>query len=141
MSGEQKIRAIWKSPRFWLLIVIAFAIPLLADFNTRLAYIRQMNAEAAQLSGQIAQEQTRHSQLLALRDYVQSTEFVEHWARQAGLARPGETVISPSPIDATPPLTSTANVPPPKPNDPRSEWLALLFGPRACAQNLSDCQW
>ena len=130
MSNEQKLRAIWKSPRFWLLIVIVFAIPLLADFNTRLAYIRQMNAESVRVAGQIAQEQTRHSQLLALRDYVQSTEFVEHWARQAGMARPNETVISPSPIEATPPLATTASVPPPQPNDPRSEWLVLFFGPR-----------
>ena len=130
MSGEPKFRTIWKSPRFWLLIVVVFAVPLLADFNTRLAYIRQMNAESAKLAGQIAQEQTRHNQVLALRDYVQSTEFIEHWARQAGMARSNETVISPSPIDATPPLTNTTNVPPPKLNDPRSEWLALLLGAR-----------
>ena len=53
MSGEQKLRAIWKSPRFWLLIVIAFAMPLLADFNARLGYVRQMTAEAATLTDQI----------------------------------------------------------------------------------------
>jgi hypothetical protein len=130
MSGEPKFRTIWKSPRFWLLIVIVFAVPLMADFNARLAYIRQMNAESAKLAEQIVQEQARHHQLLALHDYVQTTEFVEHWARQAGLARSNETVISPSPIDAAPSLTNTVNVPPPKPNDPRSEWLALFLGPR-----------
>lgn len=128
MSGEQKFRAIWKSPRFWLIIVIAFAIPLLADFNARLTYIRQMNAEAARLADKIAQEQAYQAQLLALRDYAQSNEFVEHWARQAGMARPGETTIKPSPLGTTPSITSTTKAPTPKPNDPPSEWAVLFLG-------------
>ncbi len=130
MSGEQKIRAIWKSPRFWLLVVIAFAIPLLADFNARLGYVRQMTAEAANLTDQINAEKARQTELLALQDYVQSTDFVEHWARQAGLSRPGETVIKPSAVEAAPIITRTTNLPAPVPNDPRSEWAALLLSAR-----------
>jgi hypothetical protein len=130
MSGEQKLRAIWKSPRFWLLIVIAFAIPLLADFNARLGYVRQMTAEAANLTDQINQEEVRQTELLALRDFVQSNEFVEHWARQAGLARPGETVIKPSAVEAAPVVTRTTSLPTSNPNDPRTEWAALFLGPR-----------
>jgi hypothetical protein len=130
MSSEQKLRTIWKSPRFWLLIVVAFAIPLLADFNTRLAYVRQMTAESADLMQQINQEQTLQTELLALRDSVQSNDFVEHWARQAGLARPGETVIKPSPIESAPAITRATTLPSPVPNDPRNEWAALFLGPR-----------
>jgi hypothetical protein len=130
MSGEQKLRAIWKSPRFWLLIIVVFAIPLLADFNVRLAYVRQMTAESAELTERINQEKARRAELLALRDFVQSNDFVEHWARQAGLARSGETVIKPSPVESAPAITRTASLPTPVPNDPRNEWAALFLGPR-----------
>jgi hypothetical protein len=129
MSDEQKLRTIWKSPRFWLLVVVVFAIPLLADFNTRLVYVRQMTAESAGLMQQINQEKTLQVELLALRDYVQSNNFVEHWARQAGLARPGETVIKPSPVESAPAITRTVSLPTPVPNEPRQEWVALFFGP------------
>jgi hypothetical protein len=130
MSGEQKLRAIWKSPRFWLLVVIVFTIPLLADFNARLGYVRQMTAESAGLAEQINQERALQTELLALRDFVQSNDFVEHWARQAGLSRSGETVIKPSPIEAAPAITRTASLPTPVPNDPGNEWVALFLGPR-----------
>ncbi len=128
MSSDPKIRALWKSPRFWLLVLVIFAIPLLADFNARLGYIRQMTAEAATLQERIDQEKAYHEALLSLRDYTQSNEFVEHWARQAGMARAGETVIMPSPMDAAPPITNTALLATQAPSDPRSEWAMLFFG-------------
>ena len=130
MSGDQKIRTLWKSPYLWLAVLVVFAVPLLADFNSRLGYIRQMTAEAATLQQKIDQETARHQALLALRDYTQSNEFVEHWARQAGMARAGETVIKPSPLDSAPPMTNTAAIATPVPSDPRSEWAALFLGPR-----------
>ncbi len=128
MSGDQKIRALWKSPYFWLLVLVVFAIPLLADFNARLGYIRQMTAEAATLQQKIDQEKAHHQALLSLRDYAQSNEFVEHWARQAGMARAGEIVIKPSPLDAAPPITNTTSIATPAPSDPKSEWTALFLG-------------
>ena len=130
MSGDQRIRALWKSPRFWLLVLVIFAIPLLADFNARLGYIRQMTAEAAALQEKIDQEQARHGALLSLRDYAQSNEFVEHWARQAGMARAGETVIKPSSLKSAPSITDTAAAPALVAADPQSEWAALFLGTR-----------
>jgi Septum formation initiator len=130
MSSDQKIRALWKSPRFWLLVLVIFAVPLLADFNARLGYIRQMTAEAAALQEKIDQEQARHGALLSLRDYAQSNEFVEHWARQAGMARAGETVIKPSPLESAPSITNTATASTLVVADPRSEWAALFLGTR-----------
>lgn len=130
MSSDQKLRALWKSPGFWLLVLVIFAIPLLADFNARLGYIRQMTAAAATLQEKIDQEKARHGALLSLRDYTQSNEFVEHWARQAGMARAGETVIKPSPLDSAPPITNTASVATPVPSDPHNEWAALFLGRR-----------
>ena len=131
MAGDQRLRAIWKSPRFWLLVVIIFAIPLLADFNARLGYIRQMTAEAAELSKQIAAETAHHDALLALQEYVRSNEYVEHWARMARLAQAGETVVVPSVIGNTPSLTNTMPIPAPAPNNVRSEWMALFLGSAA----------
>jgi hypothetical protein len=130
MSNDQKIRALWKSPRFWLLVLVIFAVPLLADFNARLGYIRQMTAEAAALQDKFDEEQARHGALLSLRDYAQSNEFVEHWARQAGMARVGETVIKPSPLESAPSITNTAVVSTLVAADPRNEWVALFLGSR-----------
>ncbi len=130
MSGDQKIRALWKSPRFWLVVLVLFTIPLLADFNARLGYIRQMTAEAATLQERIDQEKDHREALLSLRDYAQSNEFVEHWARQAGMARAGETVIKPSPVESAPSITNTAAAATLAPGDPGSEWAALFFGTR-----------
>jgi hypothetical protein len=130
MSNDQKIRALWKSPRFWLLVLVIFAVPLLADFNARLGYIRQMTAEAAALQDKIDEEQARQGALLSLRDYAQSNEFVEHWARQAGMARAGETVIKPSPLESAPSITNTAVVSTLVVADPRNEWVALFLGSR-----------
>ena len=130
MSGEQKIRTLWKSPYFWLLVLVIFAVPLLADFNARLGYIRQMTAEAAALQEKIDQENARHGALLSLRDYAQSNEFVEHWARQAGMARAGETVIKPSPLESAPSITNTAAASARVVANPQSEWAALFFGTR-----------
>jgi len=130
MPNDQKIRALWKSPRFWLLVLVIFAVPLLADFNARLGYIRQMTAEAAALQEKIDQENARHGALLSLRDYAQSNEFVEHWARQAGMARAGETVIKPSPLESAPSITNTAAASARVVANPQSEWAALFLGTR-----------
>ncbi len=127
MSNEQKLRTVWKSPGFWLVLLVLFAIPLLADFNTRLSYIRQMTAEAATLRTKIDAEKERQAALVALRDYAQSNEFVEHWARQGGMARANETVIKPSVIEAAPVISSTTQVPTPVPNNPAQEWSALFL--------------
>ncbi len=129
MSGDTRMH-IWKSPRFWLIVVVIFAIPLLADFNARLGYIRQMGAEATELSKQIAAEEARHAALLALQDYVRSDEYVEHWARLARMTKPGETAIVPSVSGNGSSTISAPLGPTPMPNDPRSEWTTLFLGPR-----------
>ena len=128
MTGDQRLRAIWRSPRFWLVAVIIFAIPLLADFNARLGYIRQMTAEAAELSKQIAAEEAHRDALVSLQQYVRSNDYVEHWARMARMAQAGETVIVPAVVGSTPSLTNTTSIPAPAPNDVRSEWISLFLG-------------
>jgi len=118
---------LWKSPVMWLLVIGLLSVPLLADFNTRLAYSRALAVEAAELQQQIAQERERHEALLAFQAYVQSDAYVEHWARLARLAKNGEVAVVPAPQSQnrlTPPVVSAA----PAPNDVASEWAVLLFG-------------
>ena len=116
----------WKSSYFWLLIVAVLAIPLLADFNLRLGYSRQLAAEEAELRQQIALEQQRAADLKQMQQYVQSDAYVEHWARRMRLARPGETPVIPAPMDLNrvpQPTASTVK----QANVIENEWWMLFF--------------
>jgi hypothetical protein len=116
----------WKSSYFWLLVVAIFAIPLLADFNLRLSYSRQLAAEEAQLRQQISLEQNRQIDLKEMRQYVQSDAYVEHWARRMRLAKSGETPVIPAPMDLSRAPRSVVSVVKVA-NDPASEWWVLFF--------------
>ncbi|HXG42105.1 MAG TPA: septum formation initiator family protein [Dehalococcoidia bacterium] len=78
----------------------------------------QLRQDEERLQAEVAQLQERQRWLEALRDYMQSDEFLEMMARQQlGLVRPGEKgimVVSPSPTPA------------PTPTDGRPWWERLL---------------
>jgi cell division protein FtsB len=124
--NSQRRWQIWKSPYFWLIAVALLALPLLADFNVRLAYSRQLTAEEAQLQHQIAAEQARQTALKELEQYVKSDAYVEHWARMARLTKSGEVPVVPVPmeldrrVDAAQSTARTAN-------DIHSEWWLVLL--------------
>ncbi len=125
MKSQQRWQ-IWKSPYFWLITVALLALPLLADFNVRLAYSRQLTAEEAQLQQQIADEQARQAALKELEQYVKSDAYVEHWARMARLTKPGEVPVVPVPTELDRKVgaaQSTARTA----NDIHSEWWLVLF--------------
>jgi hypothetical protein len=118
---------LWKSPVVWLLVIVVLALPLMADFNSRLAYSRSLAAEEASLQRQLAAEQARHAALLEFQAYVRSDAYVEHWARLARMGKEGEVAVVPAPQNQnrlTPP-TPVVALPP---NDAASEWQVLLFG-------------
>ncbi len=123
---RQRRWQIWKSPYFWLIAVALLALPLLADFNVRLAYSRQLTAEEAQIQQQIIDERARQTALKELEQYVKSDAYVEHWARMARLTKVGEVSVVPVPMEldrqakSAPPATRPAN-------DIRSEWWLVLF--------------
>ena len=123
---SQRRWQIWKSSYFWLGVIAVLALPLMADFNARLSYSRQLSAEEAKLQQQIAAEQSRQTALHELEQYVKSEAYVEHWARLARLAKSGEVPVVPVPTEldrkseATPPTTRAAN-------DLQSEWWRVLF--------------
>jgi hypothetical protein len=117
---------IWTSPYFWLIAVALLALPLLADFNVRLVYSRQLTAEEAQLQQRIVDEQARQAALKELEQYVRSDAYVEHWARMARLTKPGEVPVVPVAMElnrkaetALPALRTA--------NDIHSEWWTVLF--------------
>jgi hypothetical protein len=124
--NSQRRWQIWKSPYFWLIAVALLALPLLADFNVRLAYSRQLTAEEAQLQQQIIDEQARQAALKELEQYVKSDAYVEHWARLARLTKSGEVPVVPVPteldrkVDTAQPTAHRAN-------DIQNEWWMVLF--------------
>jgi hypothetical protein len=123
---SQRRWQIWKSPYFWLIAVALLALPLLADFNVRLAYSRQLTAEEAQLQQQIIDEQARQAALKELEQYVKSDAYVEHWARMARLTKSGEVPVVPVPME----LDRKAEIAPStarKVNEIHSEWWLVLF--------------
>jgi hypothetical protein len=118
---------VWKSPWIWLIVVVILSLPLLADFNARLAYSRQLATEETSLSRQINDEQKRQTALLDLREYVKSNAYVERWARGMQLALPGEVPVVPAPMDLSrAPHSNTTNSP--VVNDISSEWWTLMLG-------------
>ena len=123
---SQRRWQIWKSPYFWLVAVALLALPLLADFNVRLAYSRQLTAEEAQLQQQISDEQARQTALKELAQYVKSDAYVEHWARMARLTKPGEVPVVPVPSELDHKGDTAQSAARPA-NDIRSEWWLVLF--------------
>jgi len=115
-------------------IVIALAIVggLVWGFSQQLALARQMRAEEMRLEQAVASEQARNDDLVALMEYVQSDEYVEHWARgEAKMAKPGEVAIVPLASAGEEPTGDAQPAQTPVPES-RPFWVELwelLFGP------------
>ena len=75
-------------------IMLAIVGGLAWGFAQQLALARQMRMEEVRLEQAVAAGQARHDDLVAQLAYVQSDEYVEHWARgEAKMARPGEVAV------------------------------------------------
>jgi hypothetical protein len=128
MPGNPR-STVWRSPRVWLIIAALIALPFLAEFNARLTQSRELDAQQVALTNQIATENARHQALLNLQTWVNSDNYVEHWARLARLAKPGDTIVVPiasqlsTSISTTQP--SAANT---IPDDIPTEWWTAFFG-------------
>lgn len=80
----------------------------------------QLSRQEDQLRAEVETLQRRHERLEALRDYLNSDEYIETVAReQLGLVRKGETAFA---------AISTVPAPTPAPGEPRSElwWETLI---------------
>jgi cell division protein FtsB len=113
--------------RWPVVVVLLVIVPVAIGFNARLATVRQMRQDEARLRQAVATEQLKQTDLQALRGYVASDAYVEHWARaEARMTRPGEVAVIP-----VAPTSSQINSPEPAPaNAPGSileEWWSVFF--------------
>jgi cell division protein FtsB len=91
---------------------------------------RDLRQQESQLHTDIAQLDRDHDQLVAVRDYLKSDEYVEEIARKVlGLVRPGETLVIVS-SDAVPTPKPTAN-----PERTPTDWWKELFAPTPAPSN------
>lgn len=91
---------IFKSSRR-LATIVACAVALVITgglvwgFSQQLVLARQVQEEETHLKQAVATEQAHHDYLTEQLEYVQSDEYVEHWARtEAHMARLGEVVVA-----------------------------------------------
>ena len=87
-------------------------------------YNYQLGQEESRIKSDIAGLDGDHQQLVAVRDYLKSDEYIEYTARRVlGLVRPGETLVVVS--------GSQSAVPPATPAAPPAtgEWWKDLFAP------------
>jgi cell division protein FtsB len=82
----------------------------------------QLHQQESQVRRQIDQLNKDHEQLVAVRDYLKSDEYVQAVARRVlGLVNPGETLVIVSGT-TPPPATPVAQ------GSPGAEWWKELFG-------------
>ena len=105
----------------------ALAITYLGFTTTRyVAHEYNLREEQAALHRDIGQLDRDHKQLLAVRDYLKSDEYIEDVARRVlGLVRPGETLVvvsssAPQAVATPAPAGVTAHT-------PAAEWWKDLF--------------
>ena len=111
----------------WALILAAMFL-LAIHFNARLTTMRQMSQDEARLKQSVQTEEARQVALTAMRDYVASDSYVEHWARvEARMVKPNEVPV----IPVAPRVTQAAASPAPQARAPATildEWWSLFFG-------------
>ncbi len=76
-------------------VALVITSGLVWGFSRQLVLARQVQEEETHLKQAVATEQAHHDYLTDQLDYVQSDEYVEHWARtEAHMARLGEVVVA-----------------------------------------------
>ena len=110
-----------------LAIAAALAVIGYLAFSTVTGMARdyRLRNDEAQVQRDIAQLDQDHDQLVAVRDYLNSDEYVEYIARRVlGLVKPGETLVivsGPKPDPTATPAEGAGSTPEP-------EWWKNLFG-------------
>jgi cell division protein FtsB len=118
-------------PRLPLTALLVGATVLLAVYFVATAaryfvHNFQLHEQEQQVRADIAQLDRDHQQLIAVRDYLRSDEYVEDVARRTlGLVKPGETLVIVSGTSPTPAPTPT-----PAPwQTAEPQWWKQLFEP------------
>ena len=99
------------------LIIIYFTVTTARNIY----HNHQLAQQEASLRRDIAQLKSDHQQLIAIRDYLQSDEYIEYNARRVlGLVKPGETLVVVS-------SDATASAASPTPLPMSGQWWKDLF--------------
>ena len=113
------------------IVVATMAISMIVDFGHKATAKYRVRREESRLEQEIAAERAKHEALLALEEYVQTDEYIEHVAREElRWVRSGETVVVPVPLNRKP-LATPETPPPPTELLQREshwqEWWTLFF--------------
>lgn len=96
------------------LVLCAAALAITYLGFTTIRYVThnfRVRDEEAQVRRDIARLDEEHAQLVAVKDYLQSDEYVEYVARNTlGLVRPGETLVVVSGTDPPAPTATPEGV-------------------------------
>jgi len=85
----------WRvTPRFWLLVALAFFLYIAASYAAGFAEIWRLKGEIRKVQEEIAAAEAQNEALRRELEYLQSDEYIEKAAREElGLVRPGETPV------------------------------------------------
>jgi len=113
--------------------IIAIGLILAINFSTRLASSRPLDAFYKDVQAEIEVLEQARATLIAERDFVESEDFVEEWARSEGkMVRPGEVLVVPlvtsrgAPPTPTPQIFIEVETSPPQP-ETWELWWSLFF--------------
>lgn len=126
--------------QFLAIILITLALAVALDFGHRAAVSADLHREAQHLEREVTTLEAENRALKALRERVQTDDFVEEWARTEGaMVLYGETPVIPVPADQAGPAGRATPGPSSESGQDVSrsskgavshwqEWWALFFG-------------
>jgi cell division protein FtsB len=118
----------------WLVwgMMAVLMIMLISAFAHALTLNATLREKVATLEPLLEQQQNLNATLQAQLEYVQSDAYIEAWAQeQAGMARPGETLVVPLAATMTPTPTPLPELTPSIPPASKPfwvQWWQALFG-------------
>ncbi len=129
MEGRRAVSRLPHLPLTPLLVCAAVLTVTYVSFTTwrYVAHNYRLHDDETQLRQDIAELNREHAQLVAVRDYLKSDEYVEYVARNTlGLVRPGETLVivsssAPPPLPTPTPTAGAGGARTPEP------WWRQLF--------------
>lgn len=108
--------------RLVFLATLVVAAYMLVSAGDNFVHSVWLSNEEARLRNEVAQLRREQEELLQLRDYLRTDEYVEYMARRVlGLVKPGETLVL---VEAPQPAA-----PKEEEGAPPRRWWQRLFGP------------
>lgn len=121
LFGQQPLLTL---PQILVLLSVIAGLFIALDLNRRAQAGRLVGVGEEDLQAEIQAEETRHVQLQATATYVNSSHYVEAYAREeGGYLLPGERRVVPLLVEGTP-VPSPTPIPTPDPATSAHPWQA-----------------